>query len=487
MITNFQNHGDDDDDDDESDQGLGDEGSVLTIQDLLATDPSIILRNEAAVRIQTVMRRVLAKHLVMVRFTRIWQRVFDPKFEIYFWYNRLNKETQWTRPLLKLTEQFLPEDIHAAMLLQRVIRSFVGKMRVRKIAHVRFTRFYDPITSRYYFVDNQTKRTSWSASAWKSRQQIPMPVEDTLLLTSQAKIRELEDMVKKRDLEIIDIRKKRYEELEPQVMIDRVKDAKDLKRSKHMDMWSSNQLSAWFEEFKLSDYIPYIFANKMDGLLFVNLQDADWGEMKIINKIHIRKLQIMMKTYRVRYRIKKEADGNDEDDDLSEYSPSELSNMIDGEERSDDGSDFDEEEEDGDDARSLDSYDELTEEQRIERDLDDQNINIEVLVAGDDLNYPLVGDIVRVRYVCSLVEGKKVLFSTKGQMKRPFVEYALGFNQVIKGFDRALPKMSIGERSKLTFTPEYAYGKIGLFPIVPPDAEISFDLTLLGFKPRAVW
>jgi hypothetical protein len=45
MITNFQNHGDDDDDDnDESDERLGDEGSVLTIQDLLATDPSIILR-----------------------------------------------------------------------------------------------------------------------------------------------------------------------------------------------------------------------------------------------------------------------------------------------------------------------------------------------------------------------------------------------------------------------------------------------------------
>jgi FK506-binding protein 1 len=91
-----------------------------------------------------------------------------------------------------------------------------------------------------------------------------------------------------------------------------------------------------------------------------------------------------------------------------------------------------------------------------------------------------VGDVVRVRYVCSLVEGNKVLFSTKGQMKRRFVEFALGFNQVIKGFDRALPKMSIGERSKLTFTPEYAYGKVGLFPIVPPDAEISFDLTLLG-------
>lgn len=40
--------------------------------------------------------------------------------------------------------------------------------------------------------------------------------------------------------------------------------------------------------------------------------------------------------------------------------------------------------------------------------------------------------------------------------------------------------MSIGERSKLTFTPEYAYGKIGLMPLIPPDAEISFDITLLG-------
>jgi hypothetical protein len=33
-----------------------------------------------------------------------------------------------------------------------------------------------------------------------------MPVEDTLLLTSQAKIRELEEMLKKKDLEISDIR-----------------------------------------------------------------------------------------------------------------------------------------------------------------------------------------------------------------------------------------------------------------------------------------
>lgn len=133
MITNFSNDVDDDDNENDSygenddpDQGPSNEGRIHTIPDLLATDSSIIIRNNAAVRIQTVMRRILAKQVVRVRFTRIWQRVFDPKFEIYFWYNRLNKETQWTRPLPKLTEQYAPADITAALLLQRVIRSFVG-------------------------------------------------------------------------------------------------------------------------------------------------------------------------------------------------------------------------------------------------------------------------------------------------------------------------------------------------------------------------
>lgn len=46
--------------------------------------------------------------------------------------------------------------------------------------------------------------------------------------------------------------------------------------------------------------------------------------------------------------------------------------------------------------------------------------------------------------------------STKNVLERPWVEFVLGIDQVIRGFDRSLPLMSIGERSKLTFTPEYA-------------------------------
>ena len=50
----------------------------------------------------------------------------------------------------------------------------------------------------------------------------------------------------------------------------------------------------------------------------------------------------------------------------------------------------------------------LTEEQQIEKQLDDRNITIEVLVPGDGQNFPMIGDIVRVRYVCYLVETNKV-------------------------------------------------------------------------------
>ena len=41
-------------------------------------------------------------------------------------------------------------------------------------------------------------------------------------------------------------------------------------------------------------------------------------------------------------------------------------------------------------------------------------------------------------------------------MGKSSVEFALGFNQIIKGIDRALPQMSIGERAKIFVSPEYA-------------------------------
>ena len=103
--------------------------------------------------------------------------------------------------------------------------------------------------------------------------------------------------------------------------------AKALTRPKHMDEWSMEQLGAWFDSLKLSEHITYITSNRIDGLLFINLTDNDWTEIGIINKIQIKKLQIVMKSYRIRYQRKLNGEGDD-DDDLSEYSPSELSELV---------------------------------------------------------------------------------------------------------------------------------------------------------------
>lgn len=45
--------------------------------------------------------------------------------------------------------------------------------------------------------------------------------------------------------------------------------------------------------------------------------------------------------------------------------------------------------------------------------------------------------------------------STKNVLDRPWVEFVLGIEQVVKGFDRGLALMSVGERSKITVSPEY--------------------------------
>jgi FKBP-type peptidyl-prolyl cis-trans isomerase len=46
--------------------------------------------------------------------------------------------------------------------------------------------------------------------------------------------------------------------------------------------------------------------------------------------------------------------------------------------------------------------------------------------------------------------------STKNVAQTPWMEFVLGIDQVIKGFDRALPLMSVGERSRIIITPDYA-------------------------------
>ena len=431
---------------------------------------------------------------VKKRARRIWRKVFDPAGKEYFWYNQFNGQSQWTLP--RYMEWNTPQEIASTQKVQRIVRGFTHRMRARKIVHRKYTRFYDSNINKFYYMFNETQTTFWKASPWLERQEIPMSPEDEMLYNSVLKIRALEDQLKAKDQEIKSIRRQRYEELEPQVLVDRVKAAKNLERSRDMDKWDIDEMAAWFTEMKMEEYIPFLYQNRVDGYLFINLLDADWLDMGITNKFHIRKLQLIMRQYRHRYEKKKaakrgeEEDSDDEDELLSEYSPSELSDILAQEEFSDEddvkaGVDT----ADGleDDDQSEEEEIQMTREERLQRQEDDRNISIQVVALGDLENYPLVGDIVRVRFVCNLLNGKTVLSTKNGLERVQGIEFVLGIDQVIKGIDRALPRMSLGERSKITIQSEYAYGEEGLYPHIDPGATLVFDLTLLEFRQRPMW
>lgn len=42
--------------------------------------------------------------------------------------------------------------------------------------------------------------------------------------------------------------------------------------------------------------------------------------------------------------------------------------------------------------------------------------------------------------------------------------------------------MSKGERSKLTCSPDFAYGASGIGGVIPPNATLVFDVELISFQ-----
>jgi len=53
---------------------------------------------------------------------------------------------------------------------------------------------------------------------------------------------------------------------------------------------------------------------------------------------------------------------------------------------------------------------------------------------------------------------------------------------VIRAWDEGVAQMSVGQRAKLTCSPDYAYGDRGFPPVIPPGSTLIFDVELLSFS-----
>lgn len=111
----------------------------------------------------------------------------------------------------------------------------------------------------------------------------------------------------------------------------------------------------------------------------------------------------------------------------------------------------------------------------------ESGLKYSVLKPGAGSEHPRYGDRVRVHYSGWTTDGK--LFDSSVKRGEPS-EFGLG--QVIEGWNEGLCLMTAGARYKFTIPFALAYGEEGRPPVIPPRADLVFEVELLGIVARAM-
>jgi FKBP-type peptidyl-prolyl cis-trans isomerase len=86
---------------------------------------------------------------------------------------------------------------------------------------------------------------------------------------------------------------------------------------------------------------------------------------------------------------------------------------------------------------------------------------------------------VSVHYTGWLADGTK--FDSSLVRGQP-LSFILGAGQMIPGFDEGIAGMRVGGKRRLIIPSDLAYGSKGRPPAIPPNAELTFDVQLVGLE-----
>lgn len=87
------------------------------------------------------------------------------------------------------------------------------------------------------------------------------------------------------------------------------------------------------------------------------------------------------------------------------------------------------------------------------------------------------GNFVTVHYTGWLMDGTQ--FDSSRDRQDP-IQFTLGAQQVIAGWDEGVAGMHVGGKRKLTIPPSLAYGARGAGGVIPPNATLLFEVELVS-------
>ena len=88
-------------------------------------------------------------------------------------------------------------------------------------------------------------------------------------------------------------------------------------------------------------------------------------------------------------------------------------------------------------------------------------------------------DLVSVHYKGQLADG--TVFDSSYKRNDP-IEFTLGIGQVIAGWDEGIALLHVGEKARFVIPSTLAYGSQGAGGVIPPNANLIFDVELVAIK-----
>lgn len=104
-----------------------------------------------------------------------------------------------------------------------------------------------------------------------------------------------------------------------------------------------------------------------------------------------------------------------------------------------------------------------------------RGMNINVTQTANSGMVPLKGDIVRVHYTGTLLDGTKFDSSLD---RNTMFEFQVGMGRVIKCWDEGFQRLQVGDTAILTCPPDVAYGNRAMGGVIPANSTLIFHVTL---------